>query len=104
MWWWKSISYSISKRKINREDWPTLRDLLLRRNPITRLDKGKIKDSRGMAFFTDLLDWLGGYPFEVAKPEEVFDFFRARGFNLLKLKTEGSGHGNNEFVFLKCAE
>jgi hypothetical protein len=61
-------------------------------------------DPRGMAFLTDLLDWLGGYPFEVAKPEQVLDPFRSEGFELVRLKTAGVGHGNNEFVFVKCAE
>jgi hypothetical protein len=26
----------------------------------------------------DTIGWLGGYPFEVAKPEAIFDFYRAR--------------------------
>jgi 2-polyprenyl-6-hydroxyphenyl methylase/3-demethylubiquinone-9 3-methyltransferase len=76
--------------------------LILHKNPMTRYRI--VKQSRGMAYFTDLLDWLGGYPFEVAKPEAVFEFFKKRGFQLLNLKTAGIGHGNNEFVFLKCAE
>jgi 2-polyprenyl-3-methyl-5-hydroxy-6-metoxy-1,4-benzoquinol methylase len=72
--------------------------LLLRRNPFARYRE--YKQSRGMAYTTDLFDWLGGYPFEVAKPHAVFDFFRANGFELLKLKTVGIGQGNNEFVFV----
>ena len=27
-----------------------------------------------MSAWYDAIDWVGGYPFEVAKPEEVFDF------------------------------
>ena len=49
----------------------------------------------------DLLDWVGGLPFEVAKPEEIFDFYRIRGFRLERLKIRGGGHGCNEFVFSK---
>lgn len=30
---------------------------------------------RGMSNWNDLVDWIGCYPFEVAKPEEIFDFF-----------------------------
>ena len=45
--------------------------------------------SRGMAPWRDFVDWVGGYPFEVAKPEEVFDFLRQRGFTLYRLKTGG---------------
>ena len=26
------------------------------------------KNERGMSFWQDLVDWVGGYPFEVAKP------------------------------------
>lgn len=73
--------------------------LFLRRNPLSRYQE--YKRSRGMAYTTDLLDWLGGYPFEVARPDSVFDFFRVRGFELAKLKTAGIGLGNNEFVFLR---
>ena len=56
---------------------------------------------RGMDPWRDLLDWVGGLPFEVAKPEEIFDFYRVRGFRLDRLKTCGGGHGCNQFVFSK---
>lgn len=54
---------------------------------------------RGMSPWRDVIDWVGGYPFEVAKPEEIFDFFNRRGFRLTKLKTCGGGFGCNEFAF-----
>jgi 2-polyprenyl-3-methyl-5-hydroxy-6-metoxy-1,4-benzoquinol methylase len=73
--------------------------LFLRKSPLSRYRK--YKQVRGMAYTTDLLDWLGGYPFEVAKPDAIFDFFQARGFQMLKLKTVGIGLGNNEFVFAR---
>jgi len=59
------------------------------------------KKNRGMCVWHDLVDWVGGYPFEVAKPEEVFDFYKKRGFELGRLKTCGGGLGCNEFVFIK---
>jgi 2-polyprenyl-6-hydroxyphenyl methylase/3-demethylubiquinone-9 3-methyltransferase len=46
----------------------------------------------------DLVDWVGGYPFEVATPGYVFDFYQARGFDLLRMVTR-TGLGCNEFVF-----
>lgn len=55
--------------------------------------------NRGMSRWHDIVDWVGGYPYEVAKPEDVFDFYRARGFTLTKLKCAGVGLGCNEFVF-----
>jgi len=54
---------------------------------------------RGMSWLRDYIDWIGGYPFEVSKPEEVFDFYRSRGYTLIKLRTCGPGDGCNEFVF-----
>lgn len=58
---------------------------------------------RGMKIWTDIVDWVGGYPFEVAKPEEIFSFFRARGFALLQLKTCAGGQGCCEYVFEKVS-
>ena len=55
----------------------------------------------GMHPWRDVVDWVGGYPFEVAKPEEIFEFFRARGFELRRLKTCAGGKGCNEFVFVR---
>jgi 2-polyprenyl-3-methyl-5-hydroxy-6-metoxy-1,4-benzoquinol methylase len=76
--------------------------LVLRKNPMNRYLE--YRRSRGMSFSTNLIDWLGGYPFEVAKPDEVIKFFRTMGFELVKLKIAGRGHGNNEFVFVKSEE
>jgi 2-polyprenyl-3-methyl-5-hydroxy-6-metoxy-1,4-benzoquinol methylase len=58
---------------------------------------------RGMSAWYDVVDWVGGYPFEVAKPEELFDFYRRRGFTLRRLVTRGGGLGNNELVFERSA-
>lgn len=54
---------------------------------------------RGMMLWHDMLDWLGGYPFEVARPEQVLRFYRLRGFELREMTTAGGTGGCNEFVF-----
>lgn len=54
-----------------------------------------------MSRWRDIVDWVGGYPYEVARPEEVFDFYRPKGFELTKLKCGGVGMGCNEYVFVK---
>jgi len=74
-----------------------LKDAILLHNPLTRY-REKIR-SRGMSMVHDWVDWIGGYPFEVAKPEEVFAFLRVRQFTLERLKTCGGGHGCNEYLF-----
>ncbi len=59
------------------------------------------KNQRGMSLWQDLVDWVGGYPFEVAKPEQIFEFYKERGFLLTRLRTCGGSSGCNEFVFEK---
>jgi 2-polyprenyl-6-hydroxyphenyl methylase/3-demethylubiquinone-9 3-methyltransferase len=54
---------------------------------------------RGMNRWYDIVDWVGGYPYEVATPDQIFDFYRERGFTLTKLRCGGAGLGCNEFVF-----
>jgi 2-polyprenyl-6-hydroxyphenyl methylase/3-demethylubiquinone-9 3-methyltransferase len=63
----------------------------------------RYKRQRGMSRWHDLVDWVGGYPFEVATPEAVFDFCRERGFSLERLVTR-QGLGCNEFVFVRPSD
>jgi SAM-dependent methyltransferase len=73
---------------------------LLRGNPIAYFKQIKnYKRGRGMSWWHDLIDWVGGFPFEVCKPEQVFDFYKNRGYRLIHLKTCAGGLGCNEFVF-----
>jgi 2-polyprenyl-6-hydroxyphenyl methylase/3-demethylubiquinone-9 3-methyltransferase len=73
-------------------------DLVRLRNPYRRYKE--YKHQRGMSMVHDWVDWLGGYPFEAEKPEEIFNFYYQRNFELVRLKTT-HGLGNNEFVFKK---
>jgi len=56
---------------------------------------------RGMNRWYDMIDWVGGYPYEVAKPEEIFEFYKERGFYLSKMRCGGVGLGCNEFVLVR---
>jgi len=56
------------------------------------------KKNRGMSIFYDWVDWLGGYPFEVAKIDSVVSFFVAKGMLLCHIRSTCS-LGCNEFVF-----
>jgi SAM-dependent methyltransferase len=73
-------------------------DLLRLKNPLARYRR--CFDDRGMWLITDWLDWLGGYPFEVASPESVFDMFFEKGFTLTRLKTVGGRLMNNQWLFV----
>lgn len=58
----------------------------------------KLSKERGMNRWHDMIDWVGGYPYEVAAPEEIFEFYKKRGFYLAKLRCGGVGLGCNEYV------
>jgi 2-polyprenyl-6-hydroxyphenyl methylase/3-demethylubiquinone-9 3-methyltransferase len=59
---------------------------------------------RGMSRWRDIIDWVGGYPYEVSTPDEVFDFYSAKGFTLTKLNCGRVGLGCNQFVFERTSE
>jgi 2-polyprenyl-3-methyl-5-hydroxy-6-metoxy-1,4-benzoquinol methylase len=81
-----------------------LRSLLLLRPAEYVYRWTRYDENRGMSRWHDIIDWVGGYPYEVARPEEILDFYRAREFTLLKMKCGGVGLGCNEFVFVKDSE
>ena len=61
----------------------------------------RYESQRGMSRWRDIVDWIGGYPYEAAKVEEIFDFYRARGCTMTRLKCDSYRLGPNEFVFVK---
>ena len=74
--------------------------LLSLKNPLIRLKN--YKKNRGMAPMTDVKDWLGGYPFEVATFKEIVTFINRidQNFKLVKYNKVNPGvNANNELVF-----
>jgi 2-polyprenyl-6-hydroxyphenyl methylase/3-demethylubiquinone-9 3-methyltransferase len=66
-----------------------------RRNPLEK--------ERGMDFWYDVIDWVGGYPYEYASPAEIERGMAELGFTLTKLVPAQVPTGCNEFVFTKNA-
>jgi 2-polyprenyl-6-hydroxyphenyl methylase/3-demethylubiquinone-9 3-methyltransferase len=110
---WRSRQWAFLKRCYNR--WPWTRPFVVARAFLECWAGTFLKDAlsgnplrtwrqrrgRGMSPWYDLIDWAGGYPFEVAKPEDIFRFYRDRGFRLTEMRTDGRGLGCNEYIFLK---
>jgi 2-polyprenyl-6-hydroxyphenyl methylase/3-demethylubiquinone-9 3-methyltransferase len=67
-----------------------------KRNPLFNFRE--YRRHRGMSIVRDWIDWLGGFPFEVARPEQVLDFLRPHGFELQRMTTTNR-LGCNEYVF-----
>lgn len=61
----------------------------------------RYRQSRGMALWTDIADWLGGYPYEFATAEELVEFCeQACGLRILRVvPVTPRDSGNNQFVF-----
>lgn len=61
----------------------------------------RYKQSRGMAFYNDVKDWLGGWPMEFAKRADVKDWAQRNDLEMLTMKT---GEANTEYLFQQSKE
>jgi 2-polyprenyl-6-hydroxyphenyl methylase/3-demethylubiquinone-9 3-methyltransferase len=68
---------------------------------LVRTLAGRKKIEHGMSLWQYTLDLFRGYPFEVARPEDIVQFYWAKGFLLENVRLCGSHHGCNEFVFVR---
>lgn len=56
--------------------------------------------TRGMRIWYDIVDWLGGYPFETAKPDDVIRYLSELGFDISTIRLK-RGIGCNEYIFTR---
>jgi len=81
---------------------PTIvRDLYHRHPLATWKGYGGEVNGRGMSPWTDLIDWVGGYPFEPSSPGVVFNFLAGHGYELIRLRTVSGALGCNEFLLTR---
>jgi len=59
---------------------------------------------RGMEFFYDVVDWVGGYPYEYATIEEMEQLCSPLGFSLVRAIPAIVPTGCNELIFRKSLE
>ncbi len=91
----RALEIFISTRHIAR--W-----LVAFRNPVAEIKK--YKNYRGMSFWYDVVDMLGGYPYEFATSDEIFRFcHRELGLQLENMNNTTS-IGCNEFLFTASRE
>ena len=76
-------------------------EILRFRNPLTTVRN--YGQDRGMNYWADMRDWLGGYPYEFASAGEVFRFCnKDLGLGLINLRSTNT-RATNEFLFRKQA-
>jgi hypothetical protein len=85
------------------QELKTLARLCVAGRPLEYLRMWTGYNERGMHRWRDVVDWVGGYPYEFTSPDAVFEFCTVRGFTLRNLKCGGVGLGCNEFVFERTA-
>lgn len=65
-----------------------------RRNPLMK--------ERGMDFYRDVIDWIGGYPYEYASVGEIKAMVESFGFKLERIILAAVPTGCNQFVFRRA--
>jgi hypothetical protein len=102
-----SVGADLSRKKASRKKKRSLRRTFRNMNrTATRMLRAtsqqistirQYERSRGMSFLTDVRDWLGGWPMEFVKEDELIVFARDQlGLEPLFIL---AGEGNSEFVF-----
>lgn len=56
---------------------------------------------RGMDFYFNVVDWVGGYPYEYANRDEIVSRLDKLGFDCVKIILADVPTGCNQFVFVK---
>ena len=80
-----------------------VRDIVRLKNPLKKILRYR-EGTRGMRWKSDVIDWLGGYPYESASLEEIQSRLEPHGFRLsqsFKTKAEWGvfGSGCAEYLF-----
>jgi 2-polyprenyl-6-hydroxyphenyl methylase/3-demethylubiquinone-9 3-methyltransferase len=70
--------------------------VVTRQNPLNK--------TRGMDFWYDVVDWIGGYPYEHATAQKIRDYVEALGLQHRKTIPPTVPTGCNEFVFIKSPQ
>jgi 2-polyprenyl-3-methyl-5-hydroxy-6-metoxy-1,4-benzoquinol methylase len=88
-----------SAMEVGYRAWFWANELRKRKNPIAW--EREYRRQRGMAFKTDVIDWLGGYPYEFSSAERLVEFCEGElGFRTVKVnRVSDTNLANHELVF-----
>lgn len=101
-WLWKIIKYSYNKMSgFLQKMYVYIFSIIIFIAKFMVTGKNPLLKKRGMNFYYDVIDWIGGYPYEYATEAEIIDFFEKNNFALIKSIKADVPTGCNEFVFKK---
>ncbi len=63
--------------------------------------KNPLDQDRGMHFYYNVIDWIGGFPYEYASKSEVITFIESLGFKCIRFRPSLVPTGCNEYIFVK---
>jgi SAM-dependent methyltransferase len=96
-WYCKAPRWQQAAWEYTYLTWDLLSRAAVGRNPIRMIRE--YHAARGMSWSHDVIDWLGGYPYEAATPGEVLEFVRGK-FPFVLIRQNIDMHlGVSEFVF-----
>jgi 2-polyprenyl-6-hydroxyphenyl methylase/3-demethylubiquinone-9 3-methyltransferase len=81
--------------------WIAYRSLADRISPVRFVREYGARTRRGMSFYRDVEDWLGGLPFEVAEPDDIRAFLEDKDFTLEHVMVDRPGN-NNEYLLRRA--
>jgi 2-polyprenyl-6-hydroxyphenyl methylase/3-demethylubiquinone-9 3-methyltransferase len=97
---WKIVKrlYNISPRPVRKVMvWKFCAVIAAAKFAVTR--RNPFRQRRGMSFYHDVVDWVGGYPYEYATREEVIARVEGKGLACVKVMRPVTPTGCNQFVF-----
>jgi 2-polyprenyl-6-hydroxyphenyl methylase/3-demethylubiquinone-9 3-methyltransferase len=65
--------------------------------------KNPLAQARGMNFYYNVIDWVGGYPYEYANRDEVVHLVEPLGFRCIRFFPAKVPTGCNEFIFRRVS-
>jgi 2-polyprenyl-6-hydroxyphenyl methylase/3-demethylubiquinone-9 3-methyltransferase len=102
---WSSGAWAVIKRFYNRCPRLVQRLLIGIFLPVIFLAKWLVtlrnpfQQTRGMDFFYNVVDWVGGYPYEYASAEQLTSDVEKMGFELKRVFPAEVPIGCNQFIF-----
>ena len=103
VWRWIKYSYNISPALVQKI-LARFFYLIIYFAKLIVTGKDPKKEQRGMDFLHNVVDWIGGYPYEYANTKQITKFVHKLGFETLKINPALVPTGCNEFVFRKIKE
>ncbi|MFA6186031.1 MAG: class I SAM-dependent methyltransferase [Phycisphaerae bacterium] len=96
---WKAIKYVYVKSPAVIRKFLVLSVAAVKLVSTFLTGQNPFKRARGMRFYSDIVDWVGGYPYQYASIQEVCSYFEAKGFKTRNVIKTAGFTGCNEFVF-----